>query len=279
MENLSLNRNRPIVCFDLDGTLLNEQDEIHPADRRILAGDHGSVLFIPTTGRTLESIQRTFHRNGLFIARKIPLPLVLQNGSLLYKENEVFQSFHPFEPDIQEIVIDAALQFKNVTFLFMNDAETHILSTTSTGLDAAERYEFTTHLFTPASRSLHFSKVMCIPEQPDDLKGFPELIAALPLERAYSTLTILELTPRNVDKGKGLSCLIDAMEISPRFICAAGDAENDLPLCELVDMFFVPSSALEQVKARADQVVDVKREGLLQPMLDSIQANNAEEFK
>jgi hydroxymethylpyrimidine pyrophosphatase-like HAD family hydrolase len=223
----------------------------------------------------LESIQRTFHRNGLFNERKIPLPLVLQNGSLLYKGNEVFQSFHPFEPEVQESLIDAAVQFKRVTFLFMDETETHILSTTSTGLDAAERYEFTTHLFTPASRRLRFSKVMCIPEDPGDLSGFPEMIDLLPLECAYSTPTILELTPRGTNKGKGLSLLIKAMDLSPSLIYAAGDAENDLSLCELADTFFVPTSALEQVKARASRIVNVRPKGLLKPMLDAIQENTS----
>jgi HAD superfamily hydrolase (TIGR01484 family) len=273
MQNLFMDindRGKPILCFDLDGTLLNEREEIHPADCRILAGEMESALFIPATGRTLESIRRTFRRNGLFNDRKIPLPLVLQNGSLLYKGYEVFQSFHPFEPDIQDQLVDSARQFAQVTFLFMGITETHILSATATGLDAAERYEFTTHLFTPDSCKLQFSKLMCIPERPGDLNGFLAMTDLLPLERAFSTPTILELTPRGVNKGIGLGCLIDALEISPGFICAAGDAENDLPLCDLADKFFVPTGALEQVKARAAQVVDVKRDGLLQPMLDAI---------
>ncbi len=276
MDNLILdvkNRGKPILCFDLDGTLLNEREEIHPADRRILAGDMESAVFIPATGRTLESIQRTFHRNGLFTDRKILLPLVLQNGSLLYSENEFFQSYHPFAPEVQENLITAAMQFKQVTFLFMDIAETHILSTTSTGLEAAERYEFTTHLFTPDSRKLHFSKVMCIPERPGDLNGFPEMIDALPLERAKSTPTILELTPQGINKGSGLQRLIEALDLSPRLICAAGDGENDLPLCDLADKFLVPTGALEQVQAHASKIVDVKREGLLQPMLDSVRTN------
>jgi len=268
------NREMTILCFDLDGTLLNEREEIHPADRRILAGGIESALLVPATGRTLESIQRTFHRNNLFNDRKIPLPLVLQNGSLLYGPSETFLSYHPFTLDIQETIISAAMQFKQVTFLFMDKSETHILSTTSTGLEAAERYEFTTHLFSPDSQKLRFSKVMCIPERPGDLNGFPEMISSLPLERAYSTPTILELTPQGVNKGSGLQRLIEALDLSPRLICAAGDGENDLPLCDLASAFFVPTGALEQVKTRATHVVDVKREGLLTPMLASIRAKS-----
>ena len=271
MQTLSLpenHHNRPIICFDLDGTLLNEREEIHPADRQILAGERPSVLFIPATGRTLESIQRTFHKNGLFEGRKIPLPLVLQNGSLLYGKDELFQSYHPFAPEVQEVLIDSAMKFKQVTFLFMDAAETHILSTTSTGLEAAERYEFTTRFFTEASRRLRFSKIMCIPERPGGLDEFPEMIESLPIERAYSTSTILELTPGGINKGVGLQRLIEAMQLSPQAIYAAGDAENDLPLARIADRFFAPSTALETVKSKAIILEDTTNNGLLEAILD-----------
>jgi hypothetical protein len=116
---------------------------------------------------------------------------------------------------------------------------------------------------------------MCIPDRPGDLKGFPEMIDSLPLERAKSTPTILELTPQGINKGSGLQRLIDALGLSPRLICAAGDGENDLPLRDLADRFLVPTGALEQVQAHASRVVDAKSEGLLQLMLDSVQANTA----
>ena len=261
-------QSRPIFCFDLDGTLLNEREEIHPADRRILEEEKNSILFIPATGRTLESIQRTFRRNGLFTGGTLPFPLVLQNGSLLYRENEIFQSYHPFQPEVQEHLIDAALKFKQVTFLFMDAAGTYILSISSTGLAAAERYEFTTHFFTDASRGLRFSKIMCIPEQPGDLDGFPEMIDSLPIERAYSTSTILELTPQGIDKGVGVQHLIEAMHLSPRLIFAAGDAENDLPLAQIADRFFAPGNALEKVKSKAIILDDITRKGLLGSMMD-----------
>jgi Cof subfamily protein (haloacid dehalogenase superfamily) len=273
MKNLSapsLLHGRPIFCFDLDGTLLNDREGIHPADRRILEEESNSILFMPATGRTLESIRRTFHRNGLFTGGTIPFPLVLQNGSLLCRENEIFQSYHPFQPEVQEHLINAALKFKQVTFLFMDATGTYILSTSSTGQAAAERYEFTTHFFTDASRSLKFSKIMCIPEQPGDLAGFPELIESLPIERAYSTSTILELTPQGINKGVGVQRLIEAMHLSPQLIFAAGDAENDLPLAQIADHFFAPGNALEKVKANAIILEDIGRKGLLGSMMDHL---------
>ena len=251
----------------MDGTLLNNQDEIHPIDRHILRNEQAAAIFIPTTGRTLESIKRAFRRNELFENIKFPFPLVLQNGSLLYKEHEDLLSFHPFSPETQKSLIEVASKFPKVTFLFMGTTETHILSTTSMGSAVAQRYEFTTHLFTPASWTLPFSKIMCIPENPNDLDGLFKMIDSLPIECAYSTPTILELTPKGVDKAIGLNRLITAMDLSPSRILAAGDAENDLPLAMVAHYFFTPANALNSVKSKGIVLNDIEHNGLLTTMM------------
>ncbi len=68
MHNLlfqKLNQGKSIICFDLDGALLIDRDEIHLVDRKILGTEHDVAIFIPTSGRILESIKRTFRRNEL----------------------------------------------------------------------------------------------------------------------------------------------------------------------------------------------------------------------
>ena len=79
----------PIFCFDVDGTLVDEQGVIHPADVALLGAEPPAALFIPCTGRPLEGLRRTFAQFGLFVSSNIPLPLVLQNGALIYLPGEV----------------------------------------------------------------------------------------------------------------------------------------------------------------------------------------------
>lgn len=78
---------KPIICFDLDGTLFDSQGRIHTRDLSILTSE--SVFnFIIATGRSLQSVRAVFTKNGLFTDVRIPFPLVLQNGSVIYKHNE-----------------------------------------------------------------------------------------------------------------------------------------------------------------------------------------------
>ena len=43
-------RDQPIFCFDVDGTLVDEQGVIHPADVALLGAEPPAALFIPCTG-------------------------------------------------------------------------------------------------------------------------------------------------------------------------------------------------------------------------------------
>ena len=116
----------PILCFDLDGTLLDGKGRIHPQDAALLADPEPLALFIPATGRPLGSVRLTFNKNGLFVGRKLPFPLILENGSILYAGGEKLVSFLPFDCQAQSDLIDLAGQHPQVTFLFMGLEEVHV---------------------------------------------------------------------------------------------------------------------------------------------------------
>lgn len=163
-----------------------------------------------------------------------------------------------------------------MTFLFLSYDEIHVLWPAPFGLAAASRYEFTTRKFTPASRSICFNKVMCISEDPTSLEELVNVLGSMPLECAYSMPTILEFTALSVKTSSGLRSLLHAMGLSPSLICAAGDGENDPVLLELARCFFAPVTTLEMVKARKTRLVNVRKTGLLLPMLDYVMDNSCD---
>ena len=80
--DFTLDRNDALF-IDFDGTLANREGEIHPRDAAILqARDRHPVRFILATGRPFHSVRRTFERNGIFVDRPVPLPLVPGRGPL-----------------------------------------------------------------------------------------------------------------------------------------------------------------------------------------------------
>jgi hydroxymethylpyrimidine pyrophosphatase-like HAD family hydrolase len=106
-------RSLPVLCFDLDGTLLDKEQRIHPADAAFLQSSQRAWL-VPTTRRPLHSVKRTFFRHRLFPSAPLPFPLVLQNGAVLYGPSEKVLEHQVFEEGIQGALIDL---FKTMPFL------------------------------------------------------------------------------------------------------------------------------------------------------------------
>jgi len=257
-----------LICFDLDGTLLDQNGGIHPEDLRLLMDPGLAARLIPATGRPLDSLQRTFARNGLYPHRKIPLAMVLENGSLLYAADEVCLAYDPFESAVQAELVGLARRFPGVTFFFLGAEEIEVLWPSAFGMQAAEQFEFRTRAFSASGAGPAFSKVMCISPSPAALDILAQQTAALPVERALSMPTILEFTPAGINKGSGLQKLLRLLGRDQQPIYAAGDGENDLPMFELARISCAPDDAPQNVRARAGLVVSVAAHGILRPLLD-----------
>src|SRR5512138_2108879 len=99
----------PIVCFDMDGTLLDEQMRIHPRDIALLTREDAPALFVPSTGRPLISVRHAFAKNGMYESRRIPLHLVLQNGAVRMSPGEVTVGYDPFDARVQDELLAMAM--------------------------------------------------------------------------------------------------------------------------------------------------------------------------
>ncbi len=257
----------PVLCFDLDGTLLDHGGRIHPRDAVLLANPHPPAVFIPATGRSLGSVRRAFAKNGLFVGRKLPFPLILQNGSILYVGNEKLATYLPFDPEVQRTLIDLAEKFPRVVSLLMGLSEIHVLHSNPFGDSEIERFELEVRDFDRDSLTLPFSKAMFISLENQDLAKIAKTVRDLPVEAAFSMPTALEITPCGVDKGSGLLRLLGELGLYRAPVFVAGDGENDLPLMRLARMSFAPRDALEAVRQDASVVLDVSKEGLLERII------------
>lgn len=260
-----------IVCLDFDGTLVDAEGRIHPADVEALANER-SVTFVPATGRPLHSVRRAFGRHGLFADRPIPFPLVLENGAAVYGENEDLRARRSFEPGLRDDLVRAVLASTGVGFLMYSLDEVGLLRPDDELRAMVRRFDLDARPFDPEAGT-PLSKVAAAGD-PEALRAFEAEVAGLPLERTYSLPNVLELTPVGVHKGGGLSTLLREEE-SDGEIAVAGDGENDLALFELATLSFAPHDSPPAIQARADRVLDVRKEGLLAPILREVRARGA----
>lgn len=257
------------LCFDLDGTLVDENGRIHPNDKNILTAEKPSIVFVACTGRSLDSVKSTFSQNGLFSNKKIPFPLVLLNGTLIYGKDEELLVFNSFSNDEQLNLIKASKGFKEITFLYLTKDNSYVSGESDFGLEMIRKYEFSPLPIDTWSSNSPFSKVMCISNNGEQLRAFENILRNnnSNLEMAYSMPTIFEITPAGCNKGDGVRRLLSTSSHNKPLVHAAGDGENDLSLISVADNFFVPSTAPLQIRNRATRIVDISLEGLFKQML------------
>lgn len=259
---------KPVICLDFDGTLVDREGCIHPHDVAILNTERRAV-FIPTTGRPLHAVRRTFEQNDVFAGEPIPLPLVLQNGGVLYRPGEELHASHPFTEDVQRRLIATATRHPAVTFFLFSVDHIDLISPSEAAMKMAAIFRLDTHLYRPETER-PVTKVMCIAEAPDPLRAVVDEIADLPLERAFSLSTVLEINVEGVNKGRMLGKLLSELGWAQSRIIAAGDGENDLPLFDLAETSFSPHTSPQSIQERANHVIDTRETGLLAPILAAL---------
>jgi Cof subfamily protein (haloacid dehalogenase superfamily) len=258
---------RTVVCLDLDGTLLDAQERIHPQDVRMLQDNH-DVIFIPATGRSLDSTKRVFACNGLFEGTALPFPLILLNGSLLYGFEEQLLAYQAFAPDTQRQLLQRLYSQPEVCFLLLGLERNYLLSPTPFGIAACLRYQFLYEQVNDSSQvHIPISKVMCFSEKPDALAQIAQEFATLPVEGAFSMETIFELTPPGIDKGSGLRILLQRLDLSPATILAAGDGGNDLNMLNQADISITTATASSILREQVDFCLNPASQGILQQIL------------
>ncbi len=261
-------RKQPIFCFDFDGTLLNENEQIHSEDLYYLKEEN---VFIPVaaTGRTLDSVKRVLAMNGLFKGEKIPFPMILMNGSAVFGFNEELVQYTPFEPQIQSRILERLTNETEVAFLLMGLEKNYLFSPTPFGIAACNRYDFDYEKIVSIDEAVvPISKVMCYSENPDALAAVKDRYIQFDVEGAYSMPTIFELTPPGINKGKGYQLLINGLHLDPVLTAAVGDGGNDLPLLAQVELTFAPDHAPEEVKNQAQFHFHRETHGIFTPILN-----------
>ena len=260
-------RKHPIFCFDFDGTLLNENEQIHSDDLPYIK-EENAFIPVAATGRTLDSVKRVLAKNSLFIGEKIPFPMILMNGGAVFGFYEELVQYTAFQPQIQYQVLERLTNDTEIAFLLMGLEKNYIYSPTPFGIAACKRYDFDfEELVSIDEVDVPISKVMCYSENADALAAVKDRYIQLEVEGAYSMPTIFELTPPGINKGKGYQLLIDGLHLDPVLTAAVGDGENDLQLLAQVELTFTPDHAPEEVKNKAQFNFHRETHGIFAPVL------------
>lgn len=256
----------PIICFDLDGTLVDEHGRIHPADIDVLVNTRNAV-FIPCTGRPMDSVVAMFHSNGLFQNMPMPFPAVVQNGSAVYMPGEEQLFYKCFPKDVQHQMLEKFDQYPEISFMLMEKNRTLLLHPNEVGIYWMNRFTAGWEECDESSRNNDIGKATCISDDKEVHAELTNQLKMMPLEIKVSMSAIYDINPQGVSKRSGVLSVMEHLGLSDSPVYAAGDGENDLELFSLAKTTFSPATSPAIIQAQSDYVVDMTQNGLLTAML------------
>lgn len=261
-----------VLAVDLDGTLLAENDRMHPADIAFLKHNPAIQLII-ATGRPLSGVRRALELNHLIQpGQPCPYPLVLNNGAMQMLPGERLHQHIAFMSEVRAALAKIAGKHPEATFLFQGAYETWRVGQTRDGDVSIATYGYDPINTTAAEvAQLSFSKAMCLSLQRSILEVIEQEFNQSPVSGNFSLNDVYEVTPLGVDKAFGIERLLPALGLMDYPLVVAGDGENDVSMFATADYSFAPLNAHTHIRQIADVVFDRRPYGLLAPIMQMVE--------
>ncbi|HEV8132159.1 MAG TPA: Cof-type HAD-IIB family hydrolase [Acidobacteriota bacterium] len=248
-----------LVALDLDGTFLDNQHQVSPANARAVEIlRRNGVRIVLVTGRRFRNVARIAQQYGLGDLA------IVHNGALIRSSDsgEVLY-FKGLEPDVFRQLIDFSRKMKQFPFVHVDPRETRIF--------------FQEKDQENPSRSEYIARnradMVAVDDLMQALAGPPVIQmmfthAIAPLERFKAMLkeqfsfqtAILETSYPDRDhifvdvihalcsKGKALAWLMERENLAPCQVMAFGDNHNDLEMLQVAGHSFLMDNATEDLK-------------------------------
>lgn len=243
-----------LIALDIDGTLLDSQHELPPANRRAIdAARARGVQVVLATGKSIFAL-RPIHRE-----LDLDTPSVCVQGLMVYGPDESIWHERRLDPATVGTVTDYALDHDLTIFAYERDRL--LVNRPSPYIDHfVEHFEPRAEVladFAAEMQKRPINKLNIM--HPDE--GIPRIRADLAARLGESTSLVqavpqsLEILPAGASKGEGLRWLLDRLEIDPARVLAVGDGENDVEMMTLAGVGVAVANAMPAAKAAADHRV------------------------
>ncbi|MEM8713907.1 MAG: Cof-type HAD-IIB family hydrolase [Planctomycetota bacterium] len=269
-----MHREHDALLLDLDGTLLQSDETVHPSTRKALTeAREAGVRIMVATGRSLSS--------GLPVIEELGLmgPAVFFNGCAIYDvdrgkmleertlSNRTNERLHAWaaERDAQVIVMTAA---EKLTHEPRSERERRNFEG-FIGLQFAERAELLREYTIRLSFLLECgeSGSARIAAELEEAAGAPIYVSHFPLSilprHRTNPFSAIDVHAPCRGKAEGLRFLEETYGIPPERVIAVGDADNDVPMLRAAGLGVAMEGALDEVKAEADLVIGVHDSGAI----------------
>ncbi|AKP76932.1 MULTISPECIES: Cof-type HAD-IIB family hydrolase [Priestia] len=222
-----------LIALDMDGTLLNDQQEISEENRAAIAkAQEQGVHVVLSTGRSLLTCRE--------YAQSLQLSsyLITVNGSEIWDESGQL---------VERKLIDASHIEK-----MWNLTQEHKLNFWAVTTDKVWRDEFPEDIASQEWLKFGYD----IPDDALREEVLKQIAGISDFEISNSSLTNLEINALGINKAKGIMTVCERLGISMDEVIAMGDSLNDMAMIEAAGCGIAMGNAQEAVKEAADWVTD-----------------------
>ena len=222
-----------LIALDMDGTLLNNQQEVSEENRAAIAkAQEQGVHVVLSTGRSLLTCRE--------YAQSLQLSsyLITVNGSEIWDESGQL---------VERKLIDASHIEK-----MWNLTQEHKLNFWAVTTDKVWRDEFPEDIASQEWLKFGYD----IPDDALREEVLKQIAGISDFEISNSSLTNLEINALGINKAKGIMTVCERLGITMDEVIAMGDSLNDMAMIEAAGCGIAMGNAQEAVKEAADWVTD-----------------------
>lgn len=275
MKSIKIPSKIELAAFDLDGTLVGENNDLYPGVKEAIdALQKRGASVLLASGREAFSMQRFANILRLNDA------LISLNGAVIVDASGNIQHRTSIEQTHMQAILEVLREMPTFTFVFT--AEQLLASADTQELHMFKQYSHAeikvcdTYLSFMENNAVE--KLLFVADH-DRLIRFREAVfKRVPqgLNADFSTSTFLEIYNANISKGAALEWICKQRGISSEHVIAAGDGENDVTMIQFAGLGIAMGTAPEHVKSVADYVTGKQEEGGLVKVLSEIMENRTE---
>lgn len=259
-----------LIATDMDGTLLNSDIKI-PSNNveAIIEAQKKGVIFVLASGRPTFAMKESAE---ILKMEEFEGFIVSFNGGEVINCRTKERIFNKGLTRNEVVTMYNYANKNNLYFLTYND---DILYTNSINEYTEVESKFTGGILKIIEdiEKIDFTKTTkcMLLSDPENLKKHEELLKksefSKKLNFAISVPIFLEVTDKDVDKGKTMNELLKLLNIDKNKYIAVGDSYNDIPLLETSGLKIAPSNAKDEIKSMVDYVGCSNDEGILEDLI------------
>jgi Cof subfamily protein (haloacid dehalogenase superfamily) len=248
-----------LMAIDVDGTLLNSENQISTGSAEALARlSEGGTLAVLISGRSFLMLQ------DYMTSLRVSSYYIGSGGAMVADVSGKVISFNPVVRAEAEEIYRKARQF-DLGVCFHESRQQNCL--------ISDPHLHARIQKIGAGKITFVDDVLAsTPNAPEKLTVFGARPAleefrrdlqrdSLPISMTFSGPNYLEICRSGVDKGHGLTQLIQYLGIPPEKVAAIGDQQNDLSMFAIAGLAIAMGNATSEVKSAADVVAPPNDEG------------------